>query len=182
MSVEINPSYQEEIKKYEAGGAAENKEIEAAQSSAQVTDLLKEMRTQEMMKGLSGVAEIDTERNARIEEINGYLKEISTGEIGEAKEFFKKSALETAKNYGISAENMEELRDRLAEARVQIEEDIREATERYKQADLNKDVNDSESILEFQTAKQKLEDLLLKQKQNFQNIQKFINAAEALEK
>lgn len=126
----------------------------------------------------------------RLDEIDKILRELAGGKVEGAKEFLQKEALKEAnsRGYKISAKNLKELGDRLAEAETQVEEDIRiavekldEAKEKFKAAKGDIDQR-QQTALDVIDAERMVETLRSKQKEDFQYIQRFVNAAEALEK
>lgn len=187
MSVEIDKDYLADIAKQEAAekSAATPEEIDVPEATmSEAVELLRTLKKQEMLKTVS--YKPGEEAWPKVTEINQMLKELESGKIETAKKFLEQKAKQAAEKYNISANTLEELSDRLAEARVGLEEDIRTATEELSGAKaefeaVKGDIDQSQVVaIKVMAAERKLNDLLVKQKENFQDVQQFINASESL--
>lgn len=186
MSVEIDKNYLADIAKQEAAeNAATPEKIDVPETTMdEVVNLLRTLKKQEMLKTVSYKPGEEVWPEAF--QINQILRELEGGKIETAKKFLEQKAKQEAKKYNISANNLEELSDRLAEARVALEEDIRTATEELSGVKtefeaVKGDIDQSQAAaIKVMAAESKVNDLRSKQKDNFQDVQQFINAAESL--
>lgn len=187
MSVEIDKDYLADIaaKEAEEKRAATLGKIDVPEATmSEAVQFLKSLKKQEMLKTVSyGPGE---EAWPEAFQINQILRELEGGETENARKFLEQKATQVAEKYNISANTLEELGDRLAEARVALEEDIRTATEELSGAKAEfeaakGDVDQRQAAaIKVMAAESKVNDLLSKQKENFQDVQQFVNAAESL--
>lgn len=172
MSVEIDPQYKEEIEK------SEERNRLTIDSEGAVFAFLDSLRKGDLPK-------------ESIEEINLQLKNLEKGETTAVIRFLFKKALDIAeRDYGIKAADISELKDRMAEARVGLDEEISNKQAEF--AEMNAHLEEArsegepweakESELEVLRLGKELGELQMRKDDDFSEIQNLIDAAEVLEK
>lgn len=172
MSVEIDPQYREEIEKSKEG---ERIEID---SEGAVFSFLHKLSKSDLSKEY-------------LDEINLQLKNLEKGETTAVIKFLLEKALDIAeRNYGIKVSDANNLKDRVAEARVGLDEEISNKQAEF--AEMNAHLEEAraegepwevkESELEALRLGKELGELQMRKEDDFSEIQNLIDAAEALEK
>lgn len=172
MSVEIDPQYREEI------GKSEEESNIVIDSEGAVFSFLDKLSKSDLPKEY-------------LDDIKLQLKNLEKGETETVRKFLEKKALEAAeKDYGFKARNLDELRDRLAEARVGLDEEI--VGKQAEFAEMNARLEDiraegepwevKESELEALRLGKELGELQMRKEDDFSGMQNLIDAAEVLKK
>jgi len=174
MSVEIDPQYKEEIEK------SEKESKPPIDSEGAVFSFLDNLRKQALSKEVA-------------EEISFQLKNLEKGETDVVIKFIFEMARNVAEHdYGIKASNPEEIKDRLAEARVGLDEEIQkkqaELIEMNARLEEARSESESESWevkeleLEALRLHKELGELHLKKEDDFSKLQNLVDAISVLEK
>ena len=113
--------------------AREEYDLMNAPDARAAMDVLSKFRKNEETKVMA--PELDEEyKNSRLEEIKARMQEMSEGDYEAPRAFLVRETLGVAeKTYGISAKNLDELRERIAGAQGPLKEQIVTAEEQHKE-------------------------------------------------